>query len=199
MSSKSGPDSQAFPRELDKKLWIAADRLRSNLDAAVYMHAVLDLIFLKYVSDSFAQRQAEIEAMIKDPDSDFHLPPGTEITVKNGKTTTYKITFTGKLIDDASEGSAAADLFLQDPGLRAAVRKSLNTAGKAGYAALIPTERLVRNEFEVVYAGLVRQGLGAWPPALPFFSAINLMHHASRVQILGFRESIRRTNYFQSI
>ena len=29
------------------------------------------------------------------------LPPGTEIEVKNGKTSTYKITSTGKLIDDA--------------------------------------------------------------------------------------------------
>ncbi len=58
--------SQAFLRELDKKLWTAADKLRSNLDAAVYKHAVLGLIFLKYVSDSFAQRQAEIAAMLKD-------------------------------------------------------------------------------------------------------------------------------------
>lgn len=38
--------SQAFLRELDKKLWTAADRLRPNLDAAVYKHAVLGLIFL---------------------------------------------------------------------------------------------------------------------------------------------------------
>ena len=67
--------SQAFLRELDKKLWTAADRLRSNLDAAVYKHAVLGLIFLKYVSDSFAQRQAEIEAMLKDPENDFFVDP----------------------------------------------------------------------------------------------------------------------------
>lgn len=37
----TAPDSQNFLRELDKKLWTAADRLRSNLDAAVYKHAVL--------------------------------------------------------------------------------------------------------------------------------------------------------------
>ena len=74
-------DSQAFLRELDKKLWTAADRLRSNLDAAVYKHAVLGLIFLKYVSDSFAQRQAEIEAMLKDPKSDFFLDPADYGTV----------------------------------------------------------------------------------------------------------------------
>ena len=47
------PAETAFLRELDKKLWTAADRLRSSLDAAVYKHAVLGLIFLKYVSDSF--------------------------------------------------------------------------------------------------------------------------------------------------
>lgn len=35
------PTETAFLRELDKKLWTAADKLRSNLDAAVYKHAVL--------------------------------------------------------------------------------------------------------------------------------------------------------------
>ena len=45
-----------FLSDLDKKLWNAADKLRSNLDAAVYKHAVLGLIFLKYVSDSFDER-----------------------------------------------------------------------------------------------------------------------------------------------
>ncbi len=68
-------DSQQFLRELDKKLWSAADRLRANLDAAVYKHAVLGLIFLKYVSDSFAIRQREIEAQLRDPQSDYYLKP----------------------------------------------------------------------------------------------------------------------------
>lgn len=146
-------DSQSFLRELDKKLWTAADRLRSNLDAAVYKHAVLGLIFLKYVSDSFAERQVEIEMMLRDPKNDYFLdpadyggaasaeyakailieleerdyytaknvfwvpalarwktvqnsaklPPGTEIPVENGKTSSYKVTSIGKLIDDALE------------------------------------------------------------------------------------------------
>lgn len=67
--------SQDFLRDLDKKLWSAADRLRSNLDAAVYKHAVLGLIFLKYVSDAFAVRQAEIEKQLRDPQSDYFLDP----------------------------------------------------------------------------------------------------------------------------
>ena len=37
--------SPTFLRELDKKLWTAADKLRSNLDAAAYKHAVLGQLF----------------------------------------------------------------------------------------------------------------------------------------------------------
>lgn len=50
-------DSQTFLFELDKRHWVDFDRWWSNLDAAVCKHAVLGLNFLKYVSDSFAQRQ----------------------------------------------------------------------------------------------------------------------------------------------
>jgi type I restriction enzyme M protein len=32
--------------ELEKTLWAAADKLRSNMDAAEYKHMVLGLIFL---------------------------------------------------------------------------------------------------------------------------------------------------------
>ena len=34
-------------------LWLAADKLRNNLDPAEYKHVVLSLIFLKYISDAF--------------------------------------------------------------------------------------------------------------------------------------------------
>ncbi len=64
---------QQFLDDLDKKLWNAADRLRSNLDAAVYKHAVLGLIFLKYVSDAFDLRREELEASFRDPQSDYFL------------------------------------------------------------------------------------------------------------------------------
>ncbi|WP_255346711.1 class I SAM-dependent DNA methyltransferase [Synechococcus sp. PCC 7336] len=66
---------QKFLDGLDKRLWTAADRLRSNLDAAQYKHAVLGLIFLKYVSDAFTQRQREIEAQLRDRDNDYFLDP----------------------------------------------------------------------------------------------------------------------------
>jgi type I restriction enzyme M protein len=44
----------------EEKLWRAADALRNNLDAAEYKHVVLGLIFLKYVSDAFEAKHAEL-------------------------------------------------------------------------------------------------------------------------------------------
>jgi len=37
------------------------------LDAAVYKHVVLGLIFLKYVSDAFKERRVELEDNFRDP------------------------------------------------------------------------------------------------------------------------------------
>lgn len=51
---------QHFLKDLDDKLWKAADKLRANLDAANYKHVVLGLIFLKYVSDAFEERQEQL-------------------------------------------------------------------------------------------------------------------------------------------
>lgn len=46
----------------ESQLWDAADKLRSNMDAAEYKHVVLGLIFLKYVSDSFTEKYNELKA-----------------------------------------------------------------------------------------------------------------------------------------
>lgn len=54
---------QQFLKELDTKLWGAADKLRNNLDAANYKHVVLGIIFLKYVSDAFEERQQELRQL----------------------------------------------------------------------------------------------------------------------------------------
>jgi type I restriction enzyme M protein len=59
---------------LEASLWEAANRLRSNMDAAEYKHVVLGLIFLKYVSDVFARRHATLEAAVQDPDSEYFMP-----------------------------------------------------------------------------------------------------------------------------
>lgn len=46
----------------EEHLWQAADKLRSNMDAAEYKHVVLGLIFLKYVSDSFTEKYNRLKA-----------------------------------------------------------------------------------------------------------------------------------------
>ena len=51
----------------EEKLWQAADKLRSNMDAAEYKHVVLGLIFLKYISDAFKEVYDELK---KDKNSD---------------------------------------------------------------------------------------------------------------------------------
>lgn len=66
---------QLFIKELESKLWTAADKLRSTLDAAQYKHAVLGLIFVKYVSDAFKLRQEEIKADLANPDHEYYLDP----------------------------------------------------------------------------------------------------------------------------
>ena len=43
----------------EASLWAAADKLRSDMDAAEYKHVVLCLIFLKYVSDAFEEKHAK--------------------------------------------------------------------------------------------------------------------------------------------
>ncbi len=44
------------------ELWSMADALRNNMDAAEYKHVVLGLIFLKYISDAFEERHAQVLA-----------------------------------------------------------------------------------------------------------------------------------------
>jgi type I restriction enzyme M protein len=44
----------------EAKLWLAADKLRNNMDAAEYKHVVLGLVFLKYISDAFEEMRAKL-------------------------------------------------------------------------------------------------------------------------------------------
>lgn len=60
-------------QDLKKTLWAAADKLRSNMDAAEYKHVVLGLIFLKYISDAFDERRKVLERGVRDPKSDFYI------------------------------------------------------------------------------------------------------------------------------
>ena len=66
---------QQFFRDLEKKLWTSANKLLPSLDAAVYKHVILGLVFLKYVSDAFEERQSELREDFGDRGSEYFLDP----------------------------------------------------------------------------------------------------------------------------
>ena len=61
-SSSRSPDQSTATIGFEAKLWLTADKLRNNMDAAEYKHVVLGLIFLKYISDSFDEHHAKLVA-----------------------------------------------------------------------------------------------------------------------------------------
>src|SRR5436190_5157328 len=95
----------------EQKLWLAADKLRSNMDAAEYKHVVLGLIFLKYISDSFEEHHAKLlagegeYAGANPEDSDeyraesiFWVPPAARWSHLQNSAKQPTI---GKIVDDA--------------------------------------------------------------------------------------------------
>jgi type I restriction enzyme M protein len=70
MPARKNKDQAALPgtqttAELHAILWSAADKLRGSMDAAQYKDFVLGLVFLKYVSDAFAERRDQIRAELQ--------------------------------------------------------------------------------------------------------------------------------------
>jgi len=106
-SDKNGTGDLGF----EAKLWLAADKLRNNMDAAEYKHVVLGLIFLKYISDAFDELHGKLAAGEddyagadpEDPDeyraeNVFWVPP--EARWRQLQASAHQPTI-GKLIDDA--------------------------------------------------------------------------------------------------
>lgn len=68
--------------DFKRTLWKAADKLRNQMDAAVYKHIVLGLIFLKYISDTFAKQRRKVQGELSNPDSEYFI---SEDSVKYAK------------------------------------------------------------------------------------------------------------------
>lgn len=92
-------------------LWLAADKLRSNMDASEYKHVVLGLIFLKYISDSFEElfrnltEGAEEFAGADPEDPDEYRAKGVFWVPKEARweflKNSARLPTIGKLVDDA--------------------------------------------------------------------------------------------------
>jgi type I restriction enzyme M protein len=95
----------------EASLWAAADKLRSNMDAAEYKHVVLGLIFLKYVSDAFEEKHAKLLLETKqyaDPEErDEYLAENIFWVPKEARWTCLQANAKqpgiGKLVDDAMD------------------------------------------------------------------------------------------------
>ncbi|MDO4976681.1 MAG: class I SAM-dependent DNA methyltransferase [Eubacteriales bacterium] len=93
----------------EEKLWLAADKLRSNMDAAEYKHVVLGLIFLKYVSDSFEEKYQELleEGFGDEEDRDEYVSENIFWVPKQARWSEIKSHATstdiGNVIDNAME------------------------------------------------------------------------------------------------
>jgi len=64
--SKGKNNANGATLGFEAKLWLTADKLRNNMDAAEYKHVVLGLIFLKYISDSFEEMRGKLLAATGD-------------------------------------------------------------------------------------------------------------------------------------
>jgi len=91
----------------EAQLFLAADKLRKNLEPSDYKHVVLGLIFLKYVSTAFEKKHAELlkedKAAAEDPDEYlaervFWVPKAARWSHLQASARQPTI---GKLIDDA--------------------------------------------------------------------------------------------------
>jgi type I restriction enzyme M protein len=74
-------EERQFPKELDKKLRAAANKLLPMLDATVYKHVALGLIFIKYVSDVFMTRREELHAAFAYPNDYYFGEDSAELRV----------------------------------------------------------------------------------------------------------------------
>src|SRR5271157_2816639 len=91
----------------EAKLFLAADKLRKNLEPSDYKHVVLGLIFLRHISQAFEAKHAELLA--DDPasaeDQDEYLAENIFWVPKVARwahlQANAKLPTIGKLIDDA--------------------------------------------------------------------------------------------------
>ena len=117
----------------EAKLWLAADKLRNNMDAAEYKHVVLGLIFLKYISDSFEEHRAKLVAGEGDyaganpEDKDEYLAANVFWVPKEARwaqlQSRAKLPSVGKDVDDAMVA-----LERDNPRLKGALNKNYGRA-----------------------------------------------------------------------
>lgn len=105
--ARASKKDQTTALGFEDQLWLAADKLRGHMDAAVYKHTVLGLVFLKYVSDAFMERYDELlsEGAGFEEERDAYAEKSVFWVPKNARweniKNNAKKSEIGKIIDDA--------------------------------------------------------------------------------------------------
>ena len=93
----------------EAKMWLAADELRGQVDAAEYKHVVLGLVFLKYISDAFEEHHFQLlkEHPDEAEDRDAYRAEGVFWVPKEARWSflqaSAKQPTIGKTVDDAMD------------------------------------------------------------------------------------------------
>jgi len=131
----------------ESTLWLSADKMRKNIDAAEYKHIALGLIFLKYISDSFESLHNKLieskgEYKGADPeDADeyraenvFFVPPTARWSYLHSRS---KLPSIGKDVDDAMEAIEKENPTLKGILPKVFARANLDKAALGGLIDLI--------------------------------------------------------------
>jgi len=131
--TKKKQDNNGATLGFETRMFLAADKLRGNLEPSEYKHVVLGLIFLKYISDAFeAQRAALREHEYADPeDPEEYLAENVFWVPKDARWSRLqanaKQKTIGKLIDDAMLAIEANNASLKGVLPKDYARPALNT------------------------------------------------------------------------
>ena len=115
-------------KDLEKKLWEAADKMRGAVPVSSYKFIVLGLIFLKYISDSFEEKYQELvdEGYGLENDKDsymaeniFYVPSKVRWEYLNAHSKDFNI---GQIIDEALE-----EIEKENPSLKGVLIKQYNS------------------------------------------------------------------------
>jgi type I restriction enzyme M protein len=93
----------------EAKMWLAADELRGQVDAAEYKHVVLGLVFLKYISDAFEEHHSHLLKTYPDEaeDRDAYSAEGVFWVPKEARWSylqaNAKQPTIGKIVDEAMD------------------------------------------------------------------------------------------------
>lgn len=170
-------------------------QLNADLDTMEEASYVLPLSTISSEGNEETEGDYNARAAAEDPDlalldkNTVRLPNTDPIEVCDLLTTTGLFIHVKRKFSSSSlshlfaQGSVSGNLFLSNSDFRSELRAKLDPR----FHSLVPPHRPDAALFEVVYAIIGRWDGAALTARLPFFSKVNLRHHADLLRTLGYR------------